>query len=295
MKGKRADNCWFIDKDTRYRWIFHKVKKRLISCNTPIQRVEIIDTYQFGRVVILDDKIQSTETDEYIYHEALVHPVMITHPKPGRVLILGGGEGATLREVLKYMTVEKVTMIDIDKEFVTICRKYLKKWHKGSFNDPRVEVVFTDALIYLKAIQSRFDVIIADISDPVEKGPAISMYTKKFYSLIKKALMPDGIFVTHADAIHYANDENISIGLFKTLNKMFSEAVLYYEYIPSYGTLWSFAACSFKYSPKILSSGVINKRLKERRIDDLSYYNPETHEKLFRMPKCIKRLLGTGK
>lgn len=294
MEVKKINNNWFIDKESEYRWIYHRVKKRLLSARTKYQQVEFIDTYNLGCVVILDNKIQSAEVDEFIYHEAIVHPAMITHPEPESILILGGGEGATLREVLKHPSVKKVVMIDIDEEFVNLCKNHLKKWHKGSFNNQSVDLFFTDAMEYIKETKLRFDVIIADISDPVEEGPARLLYTKEFYSLIKKILIPDGIFVTHATEVHYTSNESISAQIFKTLADIFPVAQFYYEYIPSFSSLWAFTVGSLKYSPGEMSSTIVGKRLKERKLKNLSYYDPETHKRLFYLPKCLRKLLLPG-
>jgi spermidine synthase len=280
---------WFIDKNTPCHWIYHKVKKHVVSVRTRFQNVNIIDTHEFGRMVILDGQIQSAESDEFIYHEILVHPAMIAHPKPVQILILGAGEGATLREVLKHSTVKKVMMIDIDREFVDLCKKHLRKWHKGSFWDEKVELVYGDAFSYLRNTCNRFDVIIADISDPTDKGPAHSVYTSKFYTLIKKVLMPDGIFVTNATAAYFVPHRNHSAQIIKKLMNVFSAVNPYYEYIPSFGSLWAYATGSFRYSPGLMSSAVIERQLKQRRIEKLFYYNSQTHGRLFTMPPCMKR------
>lgn len=287
---KRKNN-WFIDKDSENRWIYHRVKKHILSRETKYQKVEIIDTYNLGRVVMLDEKIQSAERDEYIYHEALVHPAMITHPEPKTVLILGGGEGATLREVLKHTTVKKAVMVDIDEEFVGLCKRRLKKWHKGSFNNPKVELVFDDAREFIKKIKSKFDVIIADLSDPVKECPSQLLYKKEFYSLIKKVLTQKGIFVTHATEIHYVSNTGVSTQIFKTLTDIFPKVEFYYEYIPSFSSLWSFTIGSLKYSAREISSNIISKRLKERKLENLLYYDAKTNERLFCLPKFIRRLL----
>jgi spermidine synthase len=287
-------NNWFLDKESEHRWIYHRVKKHVLSRETKYQKVEIIDTYNLGRVVILDNKIQSAEADEFIYHEALVHPAMITHPEPENILILGGGEGATLREVLKHPTVKRAVMVDIDNEFVNLCKTHLKKWHKGSFNNPKVELIFDDAREYIKKIKSKFDVIIADISDPVEEGPARLLYKKEFYFLIKKVLTKKGIFVTHTTDIQYTLKKGISTQIFKTLTGIFPAAQFYYEYIPSFSSLWAFVIGSLKYNPGAISPSVLNKRLRERRLEDLSYYDFETHVRLFCLPKCIRKFLPAG-
>lgn len=291
MKDIKISDNWFIDKESSYRWICHRVKKCLLSTKTTFQKVEIFDSYNLGRVVVLDDKIQSAEVDEFIYHEAIVHPAMITHPSPETILILGGGEGATLREVIKHPTVKKIVMVDIDEEFVRLCKKHLKKWHSGSFNDKRVELIFSDAMEYIKVTRSKFDVIIADISDPVEKGPAQILYTKKFYSSIKKTLMPNGIFVTHATEAHYIPNKSISIEIFRKFSDIFPLSDFYYEYVPSYSSLWSFIIGSLKYSPAKLSPMTIGNRLKKRGLNNLSYYDQETHKRLFYIPKCLRKSL----
>lgn len=293
MKNKKTGNNWFIDKDSDNKWIYYLVKKHVLSTKTKFQQVEIIDTYNLGRVVVLDDKIQSAELYEFIYHEALVHPAMLLHPDPKNILILGGGEGATLREVLKHPTVEKVVMIDIDEEFVKLCKEYLKKWHRGSFKNQKVELFFNDAMEYVKKTKLKFDVIIADISDPAEEGPARLLYQKEFYYLIKRILVSDGIFVTHATDVSYTS-KGISAQIFKTLADIFPVAEFYYEYIPSFSSLWAFTVASSKYNPGQISSSVVSTRLKERKLKNLSYYDPETHRRLFSLPKCIRKLLTTG-
>lgn len=280
---------WFIDKNSPYHWIYHRIKRHVASVVTQYQTVEILDTYECGRMVVLNGKIQSAESDEFIYHEILVHPAMITHPKPERILILGAGEGATLREVLRHPTVKKAVMVDIDGEFVSLCKRYLRKWHRGSLEDEKVDLVYDDAFAYLRRTTERFDVIIGDISDPDDKGPAHAIYTSEFYSLAEKALMPGGIFVTHAAAVYFVPHKNYSAGILKNIRRIFSNVDLFYEFIPSFGTLWSYASGSFRYSVKAVSPKKVEQRLKMRRIEDLSYYNSLTHKRLFIVPPCLGR------
>ncbi len=282
-------NRWFIDKDSENRKIYHRISQLIISKKTKFQHAQILDSYDFGTIVVLDNKIQSSEKDEFIYHEALVHPAMILHPKPENILILGGGEGATLREVLKHITVKKVEMIDIDREFVELCKKYLMKWHNGSFNDKRVKLFFDDALEYINKTRDTYDVIIADISDPINGGHAERIYTKNFYAGIKKALGTNGIFVTHATNV--AESETISNKIFKLIKDIFEKTAFYYEYIPSFASLWAFVIGSIKYNPQKISSSIINRRIKKRLLSNLSYYDAETHTRLFCIPRHIRRLL----
>jgi len=291
-KKKGVSDEWFFDKDGEYKWSCHKLKRYLFSTKTRFQRVEFVDTYNFGRAVILDNKIQSAEADEFIYHEALVHPAMITHPEPKTVLILGGGEGATLREALKHPTVKKAVMVDIDEEFIHLCKKHLKKWHRGSFRDKRAEVIFADAKNYVRETPSQFDVIIADISDPVEEGPGKSLYTKGFYFSLKNILTPEGIFVTHVTDVHYTPFKTISPGIYRTLTTLFPLTNFYYEYIPSFSLLWAYTIGSMKYNPADISPETLGKRIRERGLRNLSYYDVEAHKRLFSLPKCIRKLLS---
>ncbi len=286
---------WFIDKNSPHQWISYRIRKKVVSVRTPFQYVEILDTHEFGRMVILDGLIQSSESDECIYHEILVHPAMIAHPRPKHILILGAGEGATLREVLRHSTVERAVMIDIDREFVDLCKRFLRKWHRGSFRDARSVLIFEDAFSYLQKTADRFDVIIADISDPADTGPARFIYTAKFYSLISRALKPGGIFVTHATAVHYAPRRNYSYVILTQLRRIFPEVSVSYEFIPSFASLWSFATGSFTRRPQQVPAERIRRRLQRRGIEGLSYYSPETHRRLFIIPPCLRRNMPAGR
>src|SRR3972149_640904 len=163
---------WFIESLTPEEGHLHGIRRVLFSTHPPYQSLDILELGSYGKALVLDGKIQSSLLDEFIYHESLVHPAMLAHPAAKRVFIVGGGEGATLREVLRHPTVERVLMVDIDEEVVNRCKEFLPEWHKGSFDDPRAEVRFLDARRYLEETQERFDVIIIDISEPVEEGPA---------------------------------------------------------------------------------------------------------------------------
>lgn len=282
---------WLIDKDGDNRFVHIRLKKKILSEKTEFQKVELYDSYDFGIIVMLDGKVQSTEKDEFVYHEALVHPGMLLHPRPQRVLILGGGEGATLREVLRCRSVRKAVMVDIDKKFVNICSKYLKTWHQGSFNNSRTSLLFIDAFEYIKKTDDRFDVVIADISDPAEEGPARFVYTKKFYKLIQGVLSRDGIFVTHATEIGSINKKGISKTIFKSLKSIFPDVTFYYEYIPSFGCLWGYALCSQKHKLSNLAPDIIKSRIRKRKLRKLRYYDQETHQRMFSISKNVKKFV----
>ena len=159
----------------------YEVTQVLARAQTAFQDVEIVETRSFGRALFLDGAPQSAVADEYVYHEALVHPVLISHPSPRRVLIAGGGEGATLREVLRHPGVERAVMVDIDGELVDLCREHLSEMHQGAFDDPRADVVIGDALAYLREHAEPFDAIVIDLTDPSEAGPIGELYSEGFY------------------------------------------------------------------------------------------------------------------
>ena len=282
---------WLIDKDGDNRFVHIRLKKKIASMKTRVQRVELYDSHDFGIIVLLDGKVQSAEKDEFIYHEALVHPGMLLHPKPQRVLILGGGEGATLREVLRYHSVQKVVMVDIDREFVNMCSKYLKPWHQGSFNNPRTHLLFTDAGEYLKQTSDLFDVVIADISDPSDEGPSQFVYTKKFYKRIRNVLSQNGIFVTHATETGSVSKKGISKTIYNSLVSIFPDVNFYYEYIPSFGCLWGYVLCSQKQKLSGLNPERIKTRMRKRKLGNLKYYDQETHVRIFSMSKNVRRYI----
>jgi spermidine synthase len=140
---------WYRETGTPYEFHSFAARSFLFTGRTAFQEVAILDTQEYGKMLVIDGRTQSAEEDEYIYHEALVHPAMLTHPEPRQVLIIGGGEGASLREVLRYRSVERVVMVDIDRELVELCQKWLPEWHQGAFQDPRVELVFADGKDYI--------------------------------------------------------------------------------------------------------------------------------------------------
>ena len=153
-------------------------------------------------------------------------------------------------------------------------------------------MLFVDAMSYMKNTEHTFDVIIADISDPIEEGPAVKIYTEKFYALVRRVLAPNGIFVTHATEVHFAIYKKTADEILQMLEGLFPLVKFYFEYIPSFICLWGFAIASLKYNPEKLSARTIGKRLKERHIESLRYYNAATHKRMFTLPSCLKRFLN---
>lgn len=170
----------YTEISTPYELHQFGVKEVLLSKQTAFQHVTILDTHEYGKMLVIDGRTQSAEDDEHIYHECLVHPALTAHPEPRRVLIIGGGEGATLREVLRHPSIARVVMVDIDRKVVEQCQKLLLEWHEGTFDDPRLELVFANGKEFIARTTERFDVVIIDVCDVLEDGPALALYTERF-------------------------------------------------------------------------------------------------------------------
>ena len=279
---------WFWDHITPDMVQLHKVRERVYAGRTEFQDVEVIDSGAFGRCLLLDGKIQSSELDEFIYHETLVHPATISHPNPETVFIGGGGEGATLREVLRHPSVQRVVMVDIDREVIDVCRRYLASFHQGSLDDPRLELHHTDARGYLEASPGGFDVVILDLPEPIAEGPANVLHTREFYELVKERLGVEGIVSLQAGAASWGNTECFT-SIVNTLRAVFPMVFPYAAYIPSFASLWGFAVASERVS--LLSPAAIDRRVASRIRGGLRFYDGLTHERLFSLPKNLREAL----
>jgi spermidine synthase len=189
---------WLQDKIDEDFLQLHRIDEVLYDGRTRYQSVQIIRTRSFGTCLVLDGKIQSSEQDEFIYHEALVQPTMISHPRPETVFIAGGGEGATLREVLAHKSVKRAVMVDIDEEVIALSRQYLPAFSCGAFEDKRTELYHVDARDYLEKTKNKYDIIIIDLPDPIEKGPAYLLFTREFYQIVRSRLTQNGLITVQA-------------------------------------------------------------------------------------------------
>jgi spermidine synthase len=261
-----------------------KVRQVYYSGQTAYQKVEVLDSELFGRSLILDGKTQSTERDEHIYHETLVHPAMLCNPEPKQVFIGGGGEGGTLREVLAHRSVEQATMVDLDPEVVELCRKYLPNHHKGSFDDPRTNLVHEDARGYLQNTSSFYDVIILDLVDPLEGGTAALLYTQEFYSIAKARLNPGGVLVTQSGPAGLLNYTECFTTIFNTLSTLFAYTKAAQVHIPAFQTLWGFTVASDTPFAED-SEDQVDAEVERRLSNPLKYYDGISHRNMFALPK----------
>lgn len=284
---------WYIEYVDPHSGCFFAIKRYLYSGKTSYQQVEIVDTVTYGRVLILDGKVQSAAFDEYIYHEALIHPAMVLHPEPRRILVIGGGEGAGLREILRYPRVERITMVDIDQQVVDLCREHLEQWHRGSFEDARVELNFMDARRYLEETEEQFDIIISDLTEPAEAGPSYLLFTRQFYEIVKKRLAPGGILAVQAGGLSL-DYMDIHAAVRNTLRQVFRKLRSYHTHVPSFDSSWGFIIASDLHDPLVLDREEVDRRL-AAVAQQLKFYDGETHEGLFRLPKNIRRALSENR
>jgi spermidine synthase len=228
------------DIDDTYQ-IKTELKQVFFSGKSDFQSVQVIETAAFGRTLVMDDKTQSTEVDEKVYHESLVHPAMLAHGSPKTVFIGGGGEFATAREVLRHSSVEKCVMVDIDQVACEMCLKHLPEWADGCDKDPRFEVYYEDAKAWVENYDGKFDVIIMDICDPIEAGPGIALYFQEFYKhCLEEKLNPGGVLVTQSGCCSILNSHECFSTIHNTLKTVFKNVYPYSAPIPSFGCDWGF-------------------------------------------------------
>lgn len=281
---------WLRDSINENFVQLHRLEEVLYTGETKYQSARIVRISNFGKCLVLDDKIQSSEVDEYIYHEALVQPAMITHPSPQTVFIAGGGEGATLREVLYHSTVKRAVMVDIDEQVIALCRKYLPDHSRGAFEDERTELYHTDARKYLAESKDRFDVIIIDLPDPIEEGPAYLLYTQEFYRMVFDRLTEDGLMAVQAGSASLNELLNLT-AIYNTLQSIFPIVVTYATHMPSFGGPWGFCIASRKYDPSRLSPAEVDERISRISPVELKFYDGITHQSMFSLPRYVRDAL----
>ncbi len=282
---------WFYDRVSRDLIQLHSIEEVLYSGRTKFQSIEIIRTGSFGTCLVLDGKMQSSEVDEFIYHEALVQPAMITHPCPETIFIAGGGEGATLREVLSHNTVKRAVMIDIDEEVIATCKRFLPDHSQGAFEDKRTELHHVDARDYLAKCGEAFDIIIIDLPEPIEEGPAYLLYTQEFYQLARDRLTANGIISVQAGSA--ALTELLSFSsVNNTLKSVFPIVCPYQVDVPSFGGPWGFCLASPNLNPVLLSPTEIDSRISDRSLNGLRFYDGLSHQGMFSLPKYLRTELS---
>lgn len=259
--------------------LFFRAKQRLFSGKSAFQRMEVIATESFGRILLLDGLVQTTEKDEFFYHEMLVHPAMACHPDPKEVLIIGGGDGGALREVLRY-PVSRATVVEIDAGVIAVCKKYFPQL-SSSFRDKRAEVIIGDGNRFVKDASGAYDVILVDSSDPV--GPSAVLHQRGFYSRLGRRLRPGGVVAGQAGSPLYHLKSLKAKRVF--LRDIFRNSCFYLGPVPTYpGGIWCYVFLSDKVDPC--------KGPRKELPPGLRYYSPGIHRAAFVLPEFLNRDLS---
>jgi spermidine synthase len=274
----------YLTEDTGF---FVRSAREFEHFQSPFQAVEVHDTVAFGTLFRLDGHFMTSEKDEFFYHENLVHPAAIAHPAPERALVIGGGDGGSAEELLKYATMKSVTLVEIDLAVIDVARKYFGTVHRGALDDRRLTLKIEDGLAFVRSTTETFDLIVLDLTDP--GGPSEPLYTVDFYRACAARLNPTGALTLHI-ASPVAHPDRIRAGL-AGLRSAFAIVTPYLVSVPLYGGMWMMASASASLSPAYLTPLDVDRRIAQRRIHRLRYYNGDMHRAAFAMPNFVRELV----
>lgn len=270
---------WYTEKQTENFGITMKIKRTMAHERTGFQELAMIETEEYGNMLVLDGMVMTTVRDEFVYHEMVAHPALFTHPNPEAVLVVGGGDGGVIREVLKHPGVKKAVLVEIDGKVIEYSKRYLPSI-AGWLDDPRVEVIVNDGYMHIHDHKATYDVIMVDSTEPV--GPAVNLFTKGFYQGIHDALKEEGIFVAQTDNPWFKAD--LIRGVNRDVKETFPIVRVYCANIPTYPSgLWTFTLGSKKHDPLAVDESAIPEL-------DTKYYSPRLHKAAFALPKFVEEL-----
>lgn len=271
---------WFTEKQTPDYGITAKITHTLHTERTEFQDLAVIETVEWGRMLVLDGCVMTTLRDEFVYHEMIAHVALSAHPKPENILVVGGGDGGVMREIIKHHTVKKAVLAEIDGRVIELSKQYLPEI-AVALTDPRVDVRVIDGIAHVGDKVDEYDVIIVDSTDPI--GPAVGLFAKEFYQAISRALKPDGIFVAQSESPFLHGD--LIRRVQSDVADIFPVTKLYLAAIPTYPSgLWSFTIGSKFHDPAVIAD--------QQRTGDLQtrYYTPELHASAFQLPRFVQEL-----
>ena len=286
-------DLWINEYITPWDIYAHGVTKVLAYKKTAYQEMYIVETGAYGTGLVLDGKWQSCTGDEFIYHEVLVHPALIAHQNPRTALVLGGGEGATMREVLRWKTIEEVTTIDIDGEVVAACKEHLPQMHQGAFDDPRARLIIADAFQILDTTEQTWDIIISDLSDPIEEGPSFALFTKEYFTKLKRVLNPGGYVVIQAGPVS-APEIKYHARLINTLKAVFNRVAPMNAITSAYGAAWGFALCSDAEINTLPDIAEVDRLLADKTTGELQFIDGSSCLGVMQVPVFIKKAIASA-
>ncbi|MCR6546768.1 polyamine aminopropyltransferase [Dehalobacterium formicoaceticum] len=281
-------DLWYTEYHTEMVRFSIKIDKQLVSMQSEFQRIDVFESYEFGRILVLDGYLMLTEKDEFIYHEMIVHPPLAVNPKIKKVLVIGAGDGGTIRELTRYESLEHIDMVEIDEMVVDVCKEYLPHI-SCRLKDPRVNIYYEDGLKFVRTKQNEYDLIIVDSTDPF--GPGEGLFTKEFYGNCFKALSEDGILINQHESPYYPRDAYAMQRAHQKIKSIFPISKVYQIHIPTYSSgHWLFGFASKKYDPvtHIDQDWWNGLGLKTK------YYNTEIHQGSFALPNYVKELLANA-
>ena len=276
---------WFTEKHTENVKLSIQVDRQLYSSQSEFQRIDIFSSKEFGRFLTLDGYMMLTQKDEFIYHEMMVHVPMAVHPEVRKALVIGGGDGGTARELIRYPAIEQIDVVEIDEEVVSACRQYLPQTACG-FDDERIHLFYEDGLKYVRRYEDTYDLILVDSTDPF--GPGEGLFTKEFYGNCYKALKAEGIMVNQHESPFYPNDAVAMQRAHKRIVDSFPISKVYQAHIPTYPSgHWLFGFASKRYHPLADQDA---DRWKALGIQT-RYYNEQLHKGAFALPNYVEKML----
>jgi len=280
---------WYVEQFAPTEQHHHAIEQTYYAGETPYQSVAVIRTEVFGKMLVLDGDTQSSQADEKIYHESLVHPALAAVDDRREVLILGGGEGATLREVLRRRDVARCTMVDIDGDVVDLAKRYLPEWSEGAFDDPRARVVIGDALAFLRDDRETYGVIISDLTEPLEDSPSNPLFCDAVFTDVKRRLTAGGVYVLQASTAGFHNMA-LHAKMARTLRRYYAHVRSFYTHVPAFDNDWAFLACSDAVDLATLADARIATYVAGLAGSNY-FYDAETHRRLFNLPLYLRREL----
>ena len=276
---------------TNHLGLTYRVEQTLMQTQSPYQHIDVLQTPAFGRLFRLDGCLMTAEADEWFYHENLALLPAISHPAPRRALVIGGGDGGSARQLLKDRQLESLVVCELDVQVVEMAKTYLARVHQGAFDDPRLQLQIADGLAYVVASQDPVDLLVLDLTDP--QGVAEPLYQPAFFKHCARLLREQGVLSLHLGSPQW-HPERIS-RLLADLEQQFAIVRLILVPIALYGGLWAMACASQQTDPKDLTSAEVERRLHERGISGLHYYNGDTHVAALALPNFVRRLLPPGR
>ena len=271
-------DLWYTEKHSENVGITIKTTKTLFSGRSEYQQLDIVETLEFGRMMLLDGLVMVTERDEFIYHDMITHPALFTHPSPQKVLVIGGGDGGSIREIMKHPEVELAILCEIDGLVIDKSIELLPSMAcEIDGSNPRVKLHVDDGLAYIRDHKNEFDIILVDSTDPI--GPAVGLFEEDFYRLVFAALKNDGIMIAQSESPFYHAE--IQKKMYRDVRKVFPIVEMYQAFIPTYPSgFWSFAFASKKYHPL---NDFDHDRAAQRDFHT-RYYNENLHRGAFMLP-----------